>query len=49
MINYNYCKGLTVLLLGEAVVIHFGKDFFSLNLLVDHNFGLMCYPVLSRI
>ena len=28
MINYNYCKGLTVLLLGEAVVIHFGKDFF---------------------
>ena len=28
MINYNYCKDLTVLLLGEAVVIHFGKDFF---------------------
>ena len=28
MINYNYCKGLTVLLLAEAVVIHFGNDFF---------------------
>ena len=49
MINYNYYKGLTVLLLGEAVVIHNLARIFSLNLLVDHNFGLMCYPMLSRI
>ena len=43
-------KGITVRVQlfcswGKGLVIHFGKDFYSLNLLVGHFFGLWCIPM----